>query len=94
MFPLPRWNRSAAPAAIRLIESDKLPGELAFLDCRTVEQVWEAIKVLRVRGAPAIGVAAAYGVVLAAHAAIGSRPPVRAARARPATTSPRPVQRQ
>jgi methylthioribose-1-phosphate isomerase len=34
------------------------------MSCETVEQVWEAIKSLRVRGAPAIGVAAAYGVVL------------------------------
>ena len=34
------------------------------IDCRDVETVWEAIKTLRVRGAPAIGVAAAYGVCL------------------------------
>ena len=33
-----------------------------YLDCRTVEDVWQAIKRLSVRGAPAIGVAAAYGV--------------------------------
>jgi methylthioribose-1-phosphate isomerase len=35
------------------------------LDCHTVEQVWEAIRNLRVRGAPAIGVAAAFGLCLA-----------------------------
>jgi methylthioribose-1-phosphate isomerase len=36
--------------------------ETVYLDCHTVEDVWQAIKRLSVRGAPAIGVAAAYGV--------------------------------
>lgn len=49
---------------LRLIDQTRLPGELVYLDCRDVETVWEAIKSLRVRGAPAIGVAAAYGVCL------------------------------
>ena len=40
------------------------PGELRQIDLVTPEQVWEAIRILRVRGAPAIGVAAAYGVVI------------------------------
>ena len=47
-----------------MIDQTRLPTELVYDDCRSVEQVWDAIKVLRVRGAPAIGVAAAYGVVL------------------------------
>ncbi|HYT91721.1 MAG TPA: S-methyl-5-thioribose-1-phosphate isomerase [Gemmataceae bacterium] len=49
---------------LRLLDQTLLPTQLEYRDCRTVEEVWEAIKVLRVRGAPAIGVAAAYGVVL------------------------------
>ncbi len=49
---------------VRLIDQTLLPTRLEYRDCRTVEEVWEAIKALRVRGAPAIGVAAAYGVVL------------------------------
>ena len=49
---------------VRLIDQTLLPTRLEYRDCRTVEEVWEAIKVLRVRGAPAIGVAAAYGVVV------------------------------
>jgi methylthioribose-1-phosphate isomerase len=49
---------------LRLIDQTLLPTQLEYRDCRTVEAVWEAIKVLRVRGAPAIGVVAAYGVVL------------------------------
>lgn len=53
-----------ADGHLRLIDQTLLPGELRTLDCRHVETVWEAIKMLRVRGAPAIGIAAAYGVVL------------------------------
>ncbi len=49
---------------IRLIDQTRLPNELVFLDCRDVKVLWEAIRNLRVRGAPAIGVAAAMGVVL------------------------------
>jgi len=47
-----------------LIDQTRLPGELVERECRNVEEVWEAIKQLRVRGAPAIGIAAAYGTVL------------------------------
>jgi methylthioribose-1-phosphate isomerase len=49
---------------LRLIDQTLLPTQLEFRDCRSVEEVWEAIRSLRVRGAPAIGIAAAYGVVL------------------------------
>lgn len=47
-----------------LIDQTLLPSELKRIECRTVETVWEAIKMLRVRGAPAIGIAAAYGVIV------------------------------
>src|SRR3984957_746637 len=53
-----------AEGFLRLIDQTQLPSMLAFRDCRTVEEVWEAIKSLRVRGAPAIGIAAGYGVVI------------------------------
>lgn len=53
-----------ADGLLRLIDQTLLPESCDEIECRTVEQVWEAIKVLRVRGAPAIGVAAAFGVVL------------------------------
>ena len=53
---------------LRLIDQTQLPTTLTFRDCRTVEDVWEAIKALRVRGAPAIGIAAAYGVVIGMQA--------------------------
>lgn len=67
-------NSHAAPETIqwvgdagghlRLIDQTLLPQSLEHIDCRDVETVWEAIKKLRVRGAPAIGIAAAYGVVV------------------------------
>jgi len=49
---------------LEMIDQTLLPGELKVIECRDPEQVWEAIKSLRVRGAPAIGIAAAYGVCL------------------------------
>jgi methylthioribose-1-phosphate isomerase len=52
------------PGQVRLIDQTLLPTTLQYRDCRTVEEVWEAIKVLRVRGAPAIGIAAAMGTVV------------------------------
>ena len=60
---------------VRLIDQTRLPGELVLLDCTTIEQLAEAIEVLRVRGAPAIGVSAAYGMALAARlSAAADRP--------------------
>ena len=50
---------------LRIIDQTLLPTRLQYRDCHTAEEVWEAIRTLRVRSAPAIGVAAAYGVVLA-----------------------------
>lgn len=58
-----RWSGDHT-GSLLLLDQTLLPLELKFLDCRTVETVWEAIKMLRVRGAPAIGIAAAYGVIV------------------------------
>ncbi|MEL7496289.1 MAG: S-methyl-5-thioribose-1-phosphate isomerase [Planctomycetota bacterium] len=49
---------------LEMIDQTLLPNELKSIDCKDVETVWEAIKMLRVRGAPAIGIAAAYGTVI------------------------------
>ena len=51
---------------LRLIDQTKLPEALVYIECEDVETVAESIESLRVRGAPAIGVAAAYGVVIGA----------------------------
>ena len=53
--------------ALVLIDQTKLPHETSFVECRTVEDVARAIAEMKVRGAPAIGVAAAYGMALAAQ---------------------------
>ena len=51
---------------LELTDQRLLPGSYEKLACETVEQLFEAIVTLAVRGAPAIGVAAAYGVCIAA----------------------------
>ena len=56
-----------------LIDQTRLPQELVTLTCRTVEETHDAIQRLVVRGAPAIGIAAAYGVCLAAKSSGASR---------------------
>jgi methylthioribose-1-phosphate isomerase len=50
---------------IRMIDQRRLPGELAFLECRTVDELCDAITTLAIRGAPALGVAGAMGVAMA-----------------------------
>src|SRR5213596_523796 len=54
------WTGSAA----RLLDQTKLPGETVYVDITDEKQMWDAIKRLVIRGAPAIGVAAAFGVYL------------------------------
>ena len=49
---------------LELVDQRLLPTKFGKLQCRDIEQLYEAIKTLAVRGAPAIGVAAAYGLVL------------------------------
>ena len=50
---------------LELIDQRILPARLEMLNCNTVDEIWDAIKTLAVRGAPAIGVAAGYGVCTA-----------------------------
>ena len=50
---------------LEIIDQRKLPGEYKTLRCCNVKQLYDAIKTLAVRGAPAIGVAGGYGAVLA-----------------------------
>ncbi len=59
--------------AVRIVDQRLLPGEFVERDLRTLEEVYDAIRTLAVRGAPAIGVAAAMGLVasLQPYAAAG-----------------------
>lgn len=58
-----RWEEDR----VLLLDQTKLPLEVVFEDVRTIEQMWDAIRALKVRGAPAIGIAAAYGMYLGAR---------------------------
>jgi methylthioribose-1-phosphate isomerase len=51
-------------AGVRFIDQTKLPTQETFVTCKTYEEVADAIRTMIVRGAPAIGVAAAMGVAL------------------------------
>src|SRR5947208_2842950 len=63
MVPTVEWK----DGAVRLLDQSRLPEKVEFLDCRDYQTVARAIRELRVRGAPAIGVTAAMGVALGAQ---------------------------
>ncbi len=52
---------------VRIVDQTLLPVQLQCMDCSTVDELADAIRRLRVRGAPALGIAGAYGLALAAH---------------------------
>src|SRR6056297_568591 len=58
------WNEENK--SIVMIDQTLLPVEYKVIECKTLGSLCEAIKSLRVRGAPALGAAGAYGVALAA----------------------------
>ncbi|THE09687.1 S-methyl-5-thioribose-1-phosphate isomerase [Bacillus timonensis] len=57
-----QWNETS----IKLLDQTKLPLETVFIDLFTIEDVWKSIVSLKVRGAPAIGITAAFGLALSA----------------------------
>ncbi len=59
--------------SIRILDQTRLPGEISYRLLKSVDEVAEAIKKLQVRGAPLIGVTAAYGMALAAVLCTGNR---------------------
>ncbi|HSA87745.1 MAG TPA: S-methyl-5-thioribose-1-phosphate isomerase [Nitrospira sp.] len=64
MVPTVEWK----DGAVRLLDQNRLPETIEFLDCLDFQAVADAIRKLKVRGAPAIGVTAAMGVALGAQA--------------------------
>ena len=64
-MPVPtiEW-KGGVDGRVEMIDQTLLPNEYRIIQCDDIESVWEAIKVLRVRGAPAIGIAAAMGVMV------------------------------
>lgn len=69
ILPVERTER-----AVRLLDQRLLPRIETYVDCESADEVAEAIRAMVVRGAPAIGVAAAFGVALAAARAAGIEP--------------------
>ena len=53
---------------VHILDQRRLPFEEVWIACTTADEVWLAIRDMAIRGAPAIGVAAAYGLALGAHA--------------------------
>jgi methylthioribose-1-phosphate isomerase len=64
MLPTIAWRGRS----VVMIDQRKLPGQETYVHCRTYIQVAQAIEKMVIRGAPAIGIAAAYGLVLGALA--------------------------
>src|SRR6059058_6540082 len=62
-----QWTDSG----VRFIDQTKLPTEETYVTCKTHEQVADVIRKMVVRGAPAIGVAAAMGIALSTRDAEG-----------------------
>ena len=75
-----RWTGNA----LELLDQRKLPFVVEYLSCTTSDQVAAAIHDLAVRGAPAIGIAAAWGVVLASREVMAATPAEAADRLEPA----------
>ena len=70
MIPTLAWT----PEGVRFIDQTKLPLEESYVLATTYEQVADVIVTMVVRGAPAIGVSAAYGVALGALQTHGRKP--------------------
>lgn len=56
--------------AVKILDQTLLPGQIVYRHLNRPGEVWEAIRALRIRGAPAIGVVAAYGIIVGARTAI------------------------
>ncbi len=85
------WRGDVESGALWLLDQRLLPREERWLHCRTPGEVAEAIRDMAVRGAPAIGLAAAYGMVLAARGGAGALERIDEARRLLAATRPTAV---
>lgn len=68
MFKTLEWIAGDGDSGyLRLLDQTRLPNEIVYSDCRSVADLYAAILELKVRGAPAIGASAAYGLLLSEH---------------------------
>lgn len=85
-MPIPKtveWRGDAASGALHIIDQTLLPAKAEFLRLSDTDTLIDAIARLAVRGAPAIGVAGAFGCVLALREGLGAAGLERVANARP-----------
>ena len=61
MLPKPIWFENNK---VLILDQTKLPENCVVKEMKTVEQIWQSIKKLEVRGAPAIGLAGAFGIYI------------------------------
>jgi methylthioribose-1-phosphate isomerase len=67
------WQEGAHSVAVRMIDQSLLPEQVVYLTLTDEQQVAEAITTLKVRGAPAIGITAAFGMALALYCLLRER---------------------
>jgi methylthioribose-1-phosphate isomerase len=67
------WEEDAGGAAIYLLDQSLLPQEVRYLRLTSAQEVGDAIKALKVRGAPAIGVSAAFGMAMSLYELLHER---------------------
>src|SRR2546430_15087712 len=67
------WQEDASGDSVCMIDQSLLPGQIVYLRLTHEQQVAEAITTLKVRGAPAIGVTAAFGMALALYRLLRER---------------------
>jgi methylthioribose-1-phosphate isomerase len=71
IVPTLRWI-GGIDGHLRLIDQTRLPTEFVEIECHDVPALWEVIRTLKVRGAPAIGIAAAFGMCLGVQKSLGA----------------------
>jgi methylthioribose-1-phosphate isomerase len=64
------WDHESR--SVFLIDQTKLPANFEYIECKKVDELVDAIRKLKVRGAPALGVAGGYGIVLASFEVDGA----------------------
>ena len=62
LLDIPTVELDESKCVMRIIDQTLLPGETRVIELKTAQEIWDAIYLLKVRGAPAIGVAAGYGI--------------------------------
>ena len=66
LLDIPTVELDEEKNVMRIIDQTLLPGETRVIELKTAQEIWDAVYLLKVRGAPAIGVAAGYGIYILA----------------------------